>query len=144
MKKIILVLTAMVLPTVAQTEMTNQEAIEQRQTAMEDNKAAVKEVKGAMKAKDFAAAEKASAIILSNAEKTVDLFPEGSYEGDTKAKKKIWENLADFQERQEKLMASAGQLKIASQAGDAGALKSAFKAVSKDCKGCHRKYRQIF
>ena len=72
------------------------------------------------------------------------MFPDGSYEGDTRAKKKIWDNLDDFQSRQQTLVTHAEELVTASQSGDAKMLKAAFKTVSKDCKGCHMKYRQIF
>jgi cytochrome c556 len=144
MKKIIPVLVTLLLPAVALAEMTNQAAIGQRQAVYKEMKAEVAAVKDAMKAKDYATAEKSSEVILSNANKLTGLFPEDSYEGDTRAKKKIWKNLADFQERQQKLIAAAEQLQVVSQSNDPAELKSAFKALGKNCKGCHRRYRQIF
>jgi cytochrome c556 len=144
MKKIILVLTAALLPAVAMPEISNEAAIEQRQAAFKEIKASVADVKDAMKAQDFAAAESSAEIILSNAKKVTKLFPAGSYEGDTRAKKKIWNNLEDFQARQQKLVTDAEQLVTASESGDKAELKSAFKALAKNCKGCHWKYRQVF
>jgi cytochrome c556 len=144
MKKIILILTAALLPAVAMPEISNEAAIEQRQEAFKEIKASVADVKDAMKAQNFAAAESAADSILSNAKKVTELFPAGSYEGDTRAKKKIWKNLEDFQARQQKLVVDAEQLVTASQLGDKAELKSAFKTLAKSCKGCHWKYRQIF
>jgi cytochrome c556 len=142
--KTILILTIALLPALTVAQMTNQEAIEQRQATFKEIKAAVAEIKDALKAKDFAAAAESSQVILSDARKIAELFPEGSYEGDTRAKKKIWKNLADFQERQQKLVIDAEQLQVASQSGDSAQLKDAFKALGKNCKGCHMRYRQIF
>lgn len=123
---------------------SSEDAIEQRQAAFKEIKAAVADVKDAMKAKDYASAEASAQTIAGNAQAVTELFPEGSFEGDTRAKPKIWDNLADFQQRQQTLAANAEQLVAASQSGDAKQLKDAFKTMSKDCKGCHRKYRQIF
>jgi cytochrome c556 len=144
MKKMILVLIAALLPAAAMPDITNEAAIEQRQAAFKEIKASVADVKDTLKSGDFGAAESAADIILSNAQKVTKLFPAGSYEGDTRAKKKIWKNLEDFQARQQKFVADAEQLVSASQSGDKAELKSAFKTLAKNCKGCHWKYRQVF
>jgi len=144
MKILIIGLVAALLPAVALPETAHEAAIEQRQAAFKDIKSAVADVKDALKAKDFAAAESSAQTILSKAQQVQELFPAGSFEGDTRAKAKIWNNLADFQQRQQGLVADAEQLVTASQSDDARALKGAFKTLSKDCKGCHRKYRQVF
>jgi cytochrome c556 len=144
MNKIFLALTVALLPAVAIPAVSNEAAIEQRQAAFKATKAAAKGVKSAMKAGDFHAARESAEKILSNAELVTDLFPEDSYEGDTRAKKKIWDNWDDFQQRQQKLVSDAEQLVAVSQSDDIGELKDAFKVLSKNCKGCHRKYRQIF
>jgi cytochrome c556 len=144
MKKMILVLIVALLPAAAMPEITNEAAIEQRQAAFKEIKASVADVKDTLKSGDFGAAESAADIILSNAQKVTKLFPAGSYEGDTRAKKKIWKNLEDFQARQQKFVADAEQLVSASQSGDKAELKSAFKTLAKNCKGCHWKYRQVF
>lgn len=148
MKKICLALTAALLPAVAMPEITNaitnEAAIEQRQAAFKEIKASAGYVKDAMKAQDFAAAESSADIILSNAKKVTDLFPAEFYEGDTRAKQKIWDNLEDFQARQQKRVMDAEQLVAASQSGDKAELTSAFKTLAKNCKGCRWKYRQVF
>ena len=105
---------------------------------------AVKDVKDGMKAKDFDQATTAADSIAVNARKLPQLFPENSHEGDTRAKKKIWDNLEDFTARQQELITNADALVVASQSNDAKELKAAFKTISKTCKGCHMKYRQVF
>ena len=144
MKKIFIGLTVALLPALAIAEVTSEVAIEQRQAAFKEIKAAVADVKDALKAKDFSAAESSAQTIVGNAQQVTELFPAGSFKGDTRAKAKIWDNLADFQQRQQNLVTDAEQLVTASQSGDVGTLKGAFKTLSKDCKGCHRKYRQVF
>ena len=62
----------------------------------------------------------------------------------SRAKKKIWDKYEDFQARQQALIDHAEQLLAATDTGDKKQLKSAFKTLSKDCKGCHMRYRQVF
>ena len=101
-------------------------------------------VKDALKQPDFGAARNNAVQVLDNAKAVTKLFPEGSYEGDTRAKKKIWEKSEDLQARQQALIENAQALVSAAETGDTKQLKSAFKSVSKDCKGCHMRYRQVF
>jgi len=144
MKALFFALIVALLPTIAVTATSHTEAIEKRQAAFKEIKAAVAEVNDARKAKDFAAAEMAAQSIANNAKLLPDLFPEGSYEGDTRAKEKIWKNLDDFQKRQQSLITNSEALVKVAQGDDAKELKKAFKTMSKDCKGCHMKYRQVF
>jgi cytochrome c556 len=144
MKKIIVLMLATLAPAIAIPDTDNTAVIEQRQAAFKEIKAAVKDVKGAMKANDFQAANDSAATILTNAMLVTELFPEGSYEGDTRAKQKIWANWDDFQQRQQQFVSDAQQLVTSSESNDAGQLKNAFKLASKNCKGCHWKYRQVF
>jgi len=137
-------LAAALLPVIAMTQVSNQAAIERRQADFKEMKDTVVKIKDAIKAKDLPAVESAAGTILANAKELTGLFPEGSYEGDTRAKEKIWENLDDFQERQQSLISHAEALITASQGDDIKAVKTAFKTMSKDCKGCHMRYRQIF
>ena len=118
--------------------------IEQRQAAFKQIKESMSAVKDQLKSPDFGVARTNAVQVVDNAKAVTELFPEGSYEGDTRAKKKIWKNLEDFQARQQQLIANAEALVAATQSGDKKRLKSAFKTVSKDCKGCHMRYRQVF
>jgi len=148
MQKSLLALALILIPALllaeAEVPADHTAAIETRQATFKEMKGAVKDVKTAMKDKDFAAAEQAAGVIANDAQLLTTLFPQDSYEGDTRAKKKIWENLEDFQARQQKLVKDANALVTATQSNDPKALKEAFKTVGKNCKGCHMKYRQVF
>lgn len=118
-------------------------AIEERQAAFDEIKTSMKTIKENLKAEDPTAVRAAASKVLENANRVTELFPEGSYEGDTRAKKKIWEKREDFDARQQELVKHATALVAAAQGDDPKLLKDAFKTTSKDCKGCHMKYRQL-
>ena len=70
-------------------------------------------------------------------------FVDGSYEGKTRAKKGIAENMDDFKEKLETFKVEAANLaKAASDGGDLGALKPSFGKVGQSCKACHTDYRK--
>ena len=119
-------------------------AIEQRQATFKNMKETVAALKDQLKEPDYDKARTQAESILEDAKAVTELFPEGSYEGDTRAKKKIWEKYDDFQARQQTLIDHAEELLAATDSDDKKQLKSAFKTLSKDCKGCHMRYRQVF
>jgi cytochrome c556 len=123
-----------------------EKAIEQRQATFKSMKAEVKNLKEAMgdEPADSAAVREPTEKILANAKRLIGVFPEGSHEGDTRAKKKIWKKREDFEARQQKLIADAEQVLAASEAASEDDLKKAFKNLAKNCKGCHMRYRQVF
>ncbi|MCC5452971.1 cytochrome c [Rheinheimera sp. UJ51] len=53
----------------------------------------------------------------------------------------IWDNLADVQERGEKLAADAAALLVAAKAGEQAAIRKAFSDYARNCKACHDKYK---
>ena len=118
--------------------------IAERQAAFKDIKESMKIVKENLKSGDTEALSAAATIILQRANTVTTLFPEGSFQGDTRAKEKIWEQQDDFRARQQDLINHAEALVTAARGDDPKALKEAFKTTSKDCKGCHMRYRQIF
>jgi cytochrome c556 len=68
------------------------------------------------------------------------LFPDNSKTGgDTAALPKIWENMADFKARSEKLAADAQ--KASASVTDHDSFKAAMGEVTKNCGGCHQTYR---
>jgi len=127
-------------------EMSTEEAIELRQATFKSMKAEVKNLKEAMgdEPADSAAVRDPAAKIVANAKILVGAFPEGSHEGDTRAKEKIWKNQEDFESRQQKLITDAEAVLAASEAGSDADLKKGFKTLAKNCKGCHMRYRQVF
>jgi cytochrome c556 len=128
-------------------EMSIEAAIDQRQTAFKAMKSEVKKLKEAMSAKEPAdsdAIHEPAEQIVGHSKSLIGKFVEGSDEGKTRAKKKIWKNWDDFERRQNKLIVDAESLLAASDTGTQADLKTAFKNLAKNCKGCHQRYRQIF
>ena len=70
------------------------------------------------------------------------LFPEGSGQGDTHALPEIWQNPEDFSAARMKSEEAFAALREAVASGDNEAIRSAFAAAGKTCKGCHEKYRE--
>jgi cytochrome c556 len=70
------------------------------------------------------------------------LFPEGSGQGDTHALPEIWENPEDFSATRLKAEEAFAALREAVAGGNNKAIRSAFAAAGKTCKGCHEKYRE--
>lgn len=126
-----------------------QDVIKERKQLMKHNGAAAK-VLGDMakgdKPFDPAAAKKAFATIEETAAKMPDLYPASSKnETGSDADKyspspKVWEDMADFKARFQKLGADA---KAASASvKDAASLKEALGNIGKnDCGACHKVYR---
>jgi cytochrome c556 len=70
------------------------------------------------------------------------LFPPGSDKGDTKAKPEIWQNFADFEALDAKLVTHLESLRTLAAAGDVAAFDTAWKATGGQfCGACHRPYR---
>jgi cytochrome c556 len=134
----------MIVPLAVSGADTNTEAIEARQAAFKSIKESMAEFKDAMVSDNYTAAADSARKVLDNARTVTKLFPAGSYEGDTRAKEKIWENFEDFTQRQQKLIADSEMLVTAAESQDAKQLKAAFKQTAKNCKGCHMNYRQVW
>jgi len=133
--------------TTGAAEMSIEAAIDQRQTTYKAMKGEVKKLKEAISAKEPADSDAIRAPaeqIVANSRQLIGTFVAGSHEGKTRAKKKIWKKWDDFEQRQNKLIVDAESLLAVSEAGDQKELKTAFKNLSKNCKGCHQRYRQIF
>ena len=69
-------------------------------------------------------------------------FVEGSYEGKTRAKKSIADNMDDFNEKLETFKVEAANLAEAAEgASDMEGLMPAFGKIGQSCKACHKAYR---
>ncbi len=68
------------------------------------------------------------------------LWPVGSDKGDTTSSPKIWEDMAGFQAKMDKLKADTAAA-VAAAPADLDALKVQFGAVASNCGGCHEAYR---
>lgn len=65
-----------------------------------------------------------------------------SFDLETEALPKIWQNEVDFKEKIAALTLAAVNLNTAAKAGDASQYKSAIGGVFKSCKGCHDNYKE--
>jgi cytochrome c556 len=81
---------------------------------------------------------------LTTISETAKVFPDqfkpGTETGDKVASPKIWENLADFKSRADKLSSDAETL-LAQLPADAAGVGGALKTLGGNCGGCHQNYR---
>jgi cytochrome c556 len=117
--------------------------IKARQDLMKDNakhaKAGAAMVKGEAKF-DLAKAKEIFHDWAQNAEKFGKLFPENSKTGDkTEALPAIWEKMADFQAHVAKFAKDSKDAEASVK--DLASFKAAFGTVTKNCGGCHEKFR---
>lgn len=126
-----------------------QDVIKQRKELMKHNGAAAKVLADMAKGDkpfDLAAAKKGFATFEDAAAKMPDLFPANSKdEAGPSADKysptpKVWEDMADFKARFQKLGADAKA--AAASVKDVASLKEALGNIGKnDCGACHKVYR---
>lgn len=71
------------------------------------------------------------------------LFPEGSHEGDTLAKKAVWEKPAKFQQSIEKAQQALATFKQVVEQGDQSKTKAALKKYGRaSCGNCHLYFKK--
>ena len=71
----------------------------------------------------------------------VNVFPEDSDFGETRAKEEIWEDFDVFSEAARRVRTAAGELATVAESGSQEQLQAKLGAVADACKGCHKKYR---
>lgn len=121
------------------------EAIEYRQAVFTLVKAHVGVMGAMVKGKmDYDAAEFAyraeSLKALSNMPLEGFTYP-GSDKGDTKAKAAVWKDMDGFKAKMEKFQSDSDALAEAAKAGSLDAAKPAFITTVKNCKACHKDYK---
>jgi cytochrome c556 len=90
---------------------------------------------------DAAAVKTALTTIAETAKLFPDQFKPGTDKSPDKlASPKIWENMADFKARAEKLSGDA-QMALATLPADPAAVGAALKTIGGNCGGCHEAYR---
>ena len=118
------------------------DVIDERQDVMESNGDAMGPLSAIAKNEapfDPAVVQESGETIAAGLTKAKDLFPEGSGEGDTRAKPEIWEDKADFDRRLDETVAAARTLAgVTEQANFLPALGE----LGNGCTGCHDKYRR--
>lgn len=118
------------------------DVIDERQDVMESNGDAMKALSAIAKNEapfDAAVVQESGETIAAGLAEAKDLFPEGSHEGDTRAKPEIWDDKADFDRRLDETIAAAQNLAgVTEQANFLPALAE----VGNGCKGCHDLYQR--
>ena len=71
----------------------------------------------------------------------LNVFPEDSDFGETRAKEEIWEDFDVFSEAARRVQTAAGELAAVAESGSQEELQGKLGAVVDACKGCHKKYR---
>ncbi len=86
--------------------------------------------------------------LVTNAQAIVDLlqnsgvaFPEGTAEGDTRARAKIWEDPAKFDAALEESLATVRDLAAAAKSGDLAVVNATLIPVARSCRSCHLSFR---
>lgn len=134
-----LAFAAICLPSAAHDHATG--VVKERMEMMEAMAKRMKAIRARIDAKrDLEAIKGEAEAIASQAPHLVHLFPPGSTQKPTDAKKTIWQNWADFERKAAALEAESKKLMNAST-DDSNALGAQFRAVSETCGGCHEKYR---
>ena len=80
--------------------------------------------------------------ISDSAAMMIDIFPEGSGEGNTRALPSIWQDWPKFEAAAMALKTAADDLASASGTGDTTTIGAAAGAVGKACGGCHEPFRK--
>ena len=115
--------------------------VKERMDMMEDMAKRMKAIRERLDHKRDLAAIKADAeAIAAHAPHIVHLFPPGSTQPPTQARRSIWQNWPDF-ERLSKALETESRKLAGINAGDVAALVAQAQAVTRSCGGCHEKYR---
>jgi len=72
----------------------------------------------------------------------LDIFPQGSGDGDTRALPSIWQDWPKFEAAAKALKTAADDLASVAGTGDMAAIGAAAGAVGKACGGCHEPFRK--
>jgi cytochrome c556 len=90
--------------------------------------------------RDLAAIKTDAEVIASHAPHVVHLFPPGSTQRPTDAKRTIWQNWPDFERKAAVLEAESKNL-VNTDPNNFDALSGQVRAVSQACGACHETYR---
>ena len=68
-------------------------------------------------------------------------FPRGSLNEESDAKRDIWHNVEDFEQKYYKMQSASNDVKQVAETGDEAKIKPVFFELAKACKACHKAYR---
>lgn len=72
----------------------------------------------------------------------LQLFPEGSGTGETRAKPEIWQQWSEFEQAAKRLQKETAKLVQLAESEDIKQMTPQFIAVGKACSGCHKAFRK--
>ncbi len=101
-------------------------------------------VKGKTEFNSKAFAEYATGLATIAKINLLEGFPKESSEDhvdDSNAKKAIWNNWKDFEQKVKNFQLEANQLAKIAQNGNEAAIKAQFKKTANTCSSCHKKYK---
>lgn len=105
----------------------------------------MKEVKKMLKGESAYDKEQMSLRILSiqkSAHKVNQLFPKGSLKHPSEAKRSIWKNWDEFTGITEKLIRDSTKLSQVAETDDKRKIMKQFVTVAKNCRSCHKSFRE--
>lgn len=115
--------------------------VKERMDGMESMGKHLKAISDRIKSKSDLAAVKADAeAIATLASHVAHLFPPGSSQPPTQARKEVWQNWPDFERKALELEVETKKL-VNANPDNFAALRNQFQAVSQVCDACHEKYR---
>lgn len=115
--------------------------VKERMDMMEDMAKRLKAIRERVEQKRDLVAIKADAeAIAAHVPHLVHMFPPGSTQKPTQARRAIWQNWADF-ERLAKALETESKKLAGTSPDDGTAIATQVQAVSKACGSCHEKYR---
>ena len=128
--------------TMETAKMSPGEAVAERQKLMKANGEAWKGAQAKAKAGDLAGVATDADTMAQNAKKITPLFPPGSLEGKTAAKKEIWEKWPEFETSVKNFEMEAGKLRDTAKTNNKAATDALVKDFGrKACGTCHTPFR---
>ena len=123
-------------------KMSPGEAVAERQKLMKANGAAWKGVQEKTKKGDLAGVATDAGALAEGARKIPALFPPGSLEGKTAAKKEIWEKWGEFEASAKNMEMEATKLRDTPKTNNKAATEALVKDFGrKACGTCHTPFR---
>ena len=121
--------------------MASADVIAERKAGFKGNAQALKTIKAALSTGDLTPVVSAAESVADWSARMLDYFPEGSDQGDTKARAEIWFDFEDFTAKAKNAETAALSLVNLAKSGDASATAEGFKALAGTCKACHSSYK---
>ncbi len=117
------------------------DVISERKAKFRQNVDALKAINKAIPEGDMATIAAAASAVADWSREMTAFFPEGSDEGDTKARPEIWLEREKFETLAGNAENKALALAALAQVGNQDGLADGFKALSATCKACHSSFK---